>query len=91
MTDITVDCAASPNGWSCNVTVTDWGGNRKFEVTVKAADLARLAPGAADPSALVRRSFEFLLDREPKESILHSFDLNEISRYFPEFERVIRR
>jgi hypothetical protein len=28
-----------------------------------------------------------LLDREPKESILGSFDVTVISRYFPEFER----
>jgi len=28
-----------------------------------------------------------LLDREPKESILRRFDVTEISRYFPEFER----
>jgi hypothetical protein len=39
----------------------------------------------------VRRSFEFLLAREPKESILRSFDLPVIGRYFPEFVRVIRR
>ena len=30
--------------------------------------------------------FRFLLDREPKESIL---DVTAISRYFPEFEREI--
>ena len=29
----------------------------------------------------------FLLDREPKESILGRFDVTVISRYFPEFER----
>jgi len=39
----------------------------------------------------VRRSFEFLLEREPKESILTRFDLSLISRYFPEYEREIKR
>ena len=29
----------------------------------------------------------FLLEREPKESILRSFDLTVISRYFAEYER----
>lgn len=91
MTEIDIDCAVAPGGWLCRVTVTDWGGSRKFEVGVTLAELARFAPGAADPADLVRRSFEFLLEREPKESILRAFDLNEISRYFPEFERVIRR
>src|SRR5437773_10993659 len=30
---------------------------------------------------------EFLLDREPKESILRRFDVIVTSRYFPDFER----
>ena len=33
----------------------------------------------------------FLLDREPKESILSRFDVTVISRYFPEFERELPR
>jgi hypothetical protein len=33
----------------------------------------------------------FLLKREPKESILRSFDLTVISRYFPEYEREMTR
>ena len=39
--------------------------------------------------SLLRRSFEFLLEREPNTSILARFDLRVISRYFPEYERVI--
>ena len=39
---------------------------------------------------LVRRSSEFLLDRESNTSILRRFDLPEISRYFPEYESTIR-
>jgi len=38
---------------------------------------------------LVRQSFLFLLEREPKESILRSFNLTAISRYFPEYDREI--
>jgi hypothetical protein len=37
----------------------------------------------------VRDCFAFLLEREPTESILSSFDVGVIGRYFPEFERVI--
>ena len=62
----------------------------RHEVTVASADLERLDPGAADPTGLVRRSFEFLLEREPKESILRTFDLTVIGRYFPDWERHIR-
>ena len=39
---------------------------------------------------LVRRSFEFLLERESNTSILRRFDLPEIGRYFPEYESTIR-
>ena len=49
-----------------------------------------LAPGTTDPTDLVRRSFAFLLEREPKESILGAFDLTVIGRYFPDWEAWIR-
>ncbi len=34
---------------------------------------------------LVKFSFEFLLEREPNTAILSSFDLIQISKYFPEY------
>ena len=48
--------------------------------------LTSLANGFASFAA-----FRFLLDREPKESILRRFDVAVISRYFPEFERELPR
>jgi hypothetical protein len=42
------------------------------------------------PEQLVTRAFEFLLQREPASQILRSFDLADIQRYFPEFDREIR-
>ena len=91
MSAIAVESSPVDGGWVACVTVTDHGASREFEVGVTKAELARFAPGAADPADLVRRSFEFLLAREPKESILSSFGLSVIARYFPEFEREIRR
>ncbi|MDP1710364.1 MAG: hypothetical protein Q8L46_00255 [candidate division WWE3 bacterium] len=42
------------------------------------------------PEELVKKSFEFLLEREPKESILPAFTIpNTISKYFPEFKSEI--
>ena len=43
-----------------------------------------------DVEPLLHHSFEFLLEREPKESILRRFDLPLIGHYFPEYEREIR-
>ena len=60
-------------------------------VTLKKTDCERLAGANVEPAELVRRSFEFLLENEPKESILRRFDLLLIGRYFPDYEQEIRR
>jgi hypothetical protein len=68
------------------VAVTEAGSSTAHEVTVP--DAARIVAGTS-PERLVEASFRFLLDREPKESILGSFDLSVIGRYFPEYpERI---
>ena len=40
---------------------------------------------------LLEYSFQFLLDREPNTSILSFFELNIISKYFPEYENEIKK
>jgi hypothetical protein len=90
MTDIDVTSRTRPDGWTASVILTEPdGSSSRHEVTVTRVVFERLAPGADDPVDLVRRSFVFLLEREPKESILRSFDLTVIGRYFPEYERTI--
>jgi len=84
---IVVEASPVDDAWLVCVKVTDHGSSRVFEVGVTAAELGRFAPGATDPTDLVRRSFEFILAREPRESILGSFSLSVIGRYFPEYER----
>jgi hypothetical protein len=79
-------CRPEPQGWSCAVTLSDDQGTSSHRVRVTRRDLERLAPGSTTPDDLVRRSFEFLLARESRESILRSFDLPLIGRYFPEYE-----
>jgi hypothetical protein len=92
MTTIDVDCPTAGNGWRCSVLLTDPDGSQtRHEVVVSRADLERLAPGAVDPADLVRHSFEFLLERESKDSILRRFELPVIGGYFPEYEATIRR
>lgn len=59
-------------------------------VTVPAAYAAAIAPGIS-LEKLVSRSFDFLLERESNTSILRRFDLPVIGRYFPEYEREIRK
>lgn len=67
------------------VTVTDGGTTTTHQVTVD----QKHGPTEVTGEDLVRASFLFLLDREPKESILGEFELSVISRYFPEYESKI--
>jgi hypothetical protein len=74
------------------VTVSDERSSTTHDVTVGATDADDLA-AATDPAhvqRLVEETFDFLLERESKESILPTFDLTVVSRYFPEFEHEIR-
>ena len=80
----------SERGGAYGVVVREGASETRHEVTLKPADLARLGAGR-DGAALVEAAFAFLLEREPKESILARFDLSAISRYFPEFERKLPR
>ena len=72
------------------VTVEEGSSRTEHTVTVQEDYYQKLTGGSITPEELVRRSFEFLLEREPKESILSSFDLPVIQRYFSNYERVIR-
>ena len=60
-------------------------------VTAGAGDVECLAGGKANAERLIEESFRFLLERESNTSILRSFRITDISRYFPEYEREIRR
>jgi hypothetical protein len=73
------------------VRVIEAGSESSHEVTLDLKYYARLAVPTADPEDLIRESFLFLLEREPKESIFSCFDLSVINRYFPEYEREIKK
>ena len=79
------------DGWAAAVTVREGASATSHRVTLRRADYQRLTGGAVPPEELVHASFRFLLEREPKESILRQFDLPVIVRYFPEYEAEIRR
>jgi hypothetical protein len=73
------------------VRVNEGGTSSTHQVTLDPQYRARLAGEKVAPEELIRKSFEFLLKREPKESILARFDLTVIGRYFPEYEREIKK
>ena len=89
MDDVRVSLTESDGGWVAEVVVTGGGSSTRHEVTLSRGDYERLAGGKTSPAGLVEASFAFLLEREPKESILRRFDLPVIGHYFTDYERVI--
>lgn len=73
-----------------NVTITQDGASTKHHVRVPQRFRDDLGVTEDDEDRLVRESFGFLLEREPATSILREFDLDVISRYFPEYGTEIR-
>lgn len=65
------------------------GSTTEHTVTVTCEYWQRLTGGRISPETLIEKSFEFLLERESNSSILRSFDLPVIQRYFPEYESTI--
>ena len=63
----------------------------RHSVTAGVGDVERLTSGKANAERLIEESFRFLLERESNTSILRSFQITDISHYFPEYEREIRR
>ena len=65
------------------------GSTTQHTVTLTPEYWQKLTGGRVPAETLIQKSFEFLLDRESNTSILRSFELPVIQRYFPEYERTI--
>jgi hypothetical protein len=66
-------------------------GETTHEVSVQTAYAEKLSAGQISTSELIKKSFEFLLERESNTSILRKFDLTIIAHYFPEYEQEISK
>ena len=60
-------------------------------VTVTDQSLTDLTDNIVTKNQLLEFSFEFLLERELNTSILSSFDINVISKYFSDYRDEVRR
>ena len=88
---IEVRRTAEGDPFEFEVIVREGNGETRHHVTMTRDACERLTAGTHTPERCLEAAFRFLLDREPKESILRSFDVTVISRYFPEFERELPR
>jgi len=73
------------------VIVHEGESDTRHYVTMTRQTHERLTVGKCTPERCLEGAFKFLLEYEPKESILAHFDVTVISRYFPEFERELPR
>ncbi|UCC84453.1 MAG: hypothetical protein JSW46_05850 [Gemmatimonadota bacterium] len=84
MIDVTLTRSEDP--FEFDVRVSEGNTETRHRVTMTESTYRKLSGGDASPERVIEAAFEFLLDREPKESILSSFDVTVISRYFPSFQ-----
>lgn len=87
---LSVSCDPTDAGWRCSVVVGEDASATEHVVEVDRATLDDLAPGAT-PEELVRESFSYLLEREPRESIMRAFELPIIARFFADYPDEISR
>ena len=73
-------------GLTFDVIVRDARGESRHRVTIGAEEARRWAKLGGGPRRCVEAVMRFLLDREPKESVLSAFDTEVVRRYFPEFD-----
>jgi hypothetical protein len=80
--------------WRYNVEITESDGSGSktdHQVTLDRDYYMNLTEkGRVIPEEFIKKSFEFLLNRETKDSVLRQFNISEINNYFPEFEKEIK-
>jgi hypothetical protein len=79
------------SGFTFDVIVGDLRGESQHRVTIEANEAERWAKLGAEPSRCAEAVMRFLLDREPRESIMSAFDMGVVRRYFPEFDEAFPR
>jgi hypothetical protein len=97
MTRITV-IAVSPldkSSWKYDVEIFENDGSdskTSHQVTLDRDYYMDMTEGGLIvPEEFVKKSFQFLLDREPKDTILLQFDIAQINDFFPEYEKEIKK
>ena len=60
-------------------------------VTLSDETYQNFTNGKITKEELITFSFKFLLDREPNTSILSKFELPTISKYFPEYDIIVKQ
>ncbi len=78
------------NGWQFTIEVGS-STTTSHLVTLTQQDWQDLTNEKIPPQELITRSFHFLLERESNESILRSFDITDITHYFPDYPAEMKK
>jgi hypothetical protein len=76
------------DGERFGVTIVEDGSKSVHEVTATKKQVDLLCSDC-EPERVVEASIRFLLDREPKESIMNQFDLDIIASFFADYPTAI--
>lgn len=90
MTEIKVKKISENESLEFEVEVVGEGSRSRHRVSM-GKDFYKNLETKVSPEEVIKKSFEFLLEREPKESILREFDVSIISQYFPEYKEKIKK
>lgn len=89
-----VDREAVTGGWKFSVRVESGETATEHRVMLERAHAEAVTGyrfrNDADVDDFLRKTFQFLLERESKESILGAFNVRDVQRYFPEFAYLMR-
>lgn len=81
----------SENSWTFLVELGHGDGLIEYWVDVDKDYWTWLTNRRVEPSGLVELAFKFLLEKEPKESILRKFNLADIAGHFSTFESEMKK
>ena len=82
------------NIWKYYIEITDSDGSGSKTVHIVTMDreyYEMMSNEIVLPEEFVKKSINFLLKKEDKDSILKEFNIRQISDYFPEYENEIRK
>ena len=77
--------------WRFRVEIVEGTSRTVHEVTLSEVDYLKWTKEKCSPRQCVQSAFEFLLEREDKDSILSEFDVSVISRFLPEFPKTFSK
>lgn len=80
----------TPGGWEFIVAIGDDEETLDFNISLDEDYYNEITGKQISPDELIKKSFEYLLRRESKHTILKSFNLRQIAKYFPDFEEMVK-